>query len=66
MPRQHPFHASRDRRGYRGQALMREFLSDLVASTDFLDDARPGFLINPFTGERMEYDRYYFKAGRRL
>lgn len=44
---------------YRGEAIMQEFLSMLVDSDEFEENARPGFLINPYTGERMEFDRYY-------
>ena len=42
-----------------GEALMQEYLSLLVDSVDFEDNARPGFLVNPRTGERLELDRYY-------
>jgi hypothetical protein len=38
---------------------MKELLSLLVDSNEFEDNARPGFLINPKTGERLELDRYY-------
>lgn len=44
---------------YRGEEIMREYLSLLIDSTDFEDNARPGFLVNPLTNERMELDRYY-------
>jgi len=42
-----------------GEAIMQEYLSLLIDSTQFTDNARPGFLINPLTGERMEFDRLY-------
>lgn len=42
-----------------GEALMREYLSLLVDSEDFEDNAAPGFLVNPWTDERMELDRFY-------
>lgn len=42
-----------------GEALMREYLSLLIDSEEYDDDASPGFLVNPFTGEEMEFDRYY-------
>lgn len=42
-----------------GEALMREYLSLLVGSQDFEDDAEPGFLVNPYTDERMQLDRFY-------
>ncbi len=44
---------------FRGEALMREYLTHLVDSEDFEDDASPGFLVNPASGERMQLDRYY-------
>lgn len=44
---------------FRGEALMREFLSLIVASDEFEDDAAPGFLVNPYTDERLQFDRYY-------
>lgn len=43
----------------KGEAIMKEFLSLLVDSNEFEDNARPGFLINPKTQERLELDRYY-------
>lgn len=42
-----------------GEALMREYLSLLVDSDQFEDNAAPGFLVNPWTDERMELDRFY-------
>lgn len=48
-----------DKASYIGEALMREYLSLLVDSDDFEDDAAPGFLVNPLTEERMELDRFY-------
>lgn len=44
---------------YGGEAIMQEYLSLLVASDQFTDNARPGFLVNPQTGERLELDRFY-------
>ena len=43
----------------KGEALMKEYLSLLVDSHEFEDNARPGFLINPKTRERLELDRFY-------
>lgn len=45
--------------GHRGEAIMREYLSLLIDSDEFEDNARPGFLVNPLSDERMELDRYY-------
>jgi len=42
-----------------GEALMKEWLTLLIAESMFTDNARPGFMINPLTGERLEYDRRY-------
>lgn len=44
---------------FAGEAIMQEYLSLLVDSDQFTDNARPGFLISPLTGERLELDRYY-------
>jgi hypothetical protein len=44
---------------YGGEAIMQEYLSLLIDSNQFTDNARPGFLINPQTGERLELDRFY-------
>ncbi|MFZ5827776.1 MAG: ArsR family transcriptional regulator, partial [Bacillota bacterium] len=44
---------------YFGEWLMREYLSLLVDSEDYEDDATPGFLVNPRTGERLQLDRFY-------
>lgn len=44
---------------FRGEAIMKEYLSLLIESDEFEDNARPGFLVNPLTEERMELDRYY-------
>lgn len=44
---------------FRGEALMREYLSLLIDSDQFEDDAAPGFLVNPLTDERLQLDRYY-------
>lgn len=42
-----------------GEELMKEYLSLITDLDDFQDNATPGFLVNPFTDERMELDRYY-------
>jgi len=44
---------------YRGEALMRSFLSIITDTRECEDGARPEFLVNPASGERMELDRYY-------
>jgi len=38
---------------------MQEYLSLLIDSDQFTENARPGFLVNPQTGERLELDRFY-------
>jgi hypothetical protein len=50
------------RKEYKGEAIMQEYLSLLIDSDQFIDNARPGFLINPLTAERLEFDRFYQKA----
>lgn len=44
---------------FRGEAIMQEYLSLLIDSDQFTDNARPGFLVNPLTKERLELDRFY-------
>jgi hypothetical protein len=46
---------------YGGEAIMQEYLSLLIDSDQFTDNARPGFLVNPLTGERLELDRFYLE-----
>lgn len=42
-----------------GEAIMREFLSLMVESDLYEENACPGFLINPFTHQPLEFDRFY-------
>ncbi|HYF95940.1 MAG TPA: hypothetical protein VD969_27320 [Symbiobacteriaceae bacterium] len=42
-----------------GEGLMREYLSLLIDSDDYEDDATPGWLVNPQTDEHLQLDRYY-------
>lgn len=42
-----------------GEVLMKEWLSLLIDSGEYADNARPGFLTSPITGEPLEYDRWY-------
>lgn len=44
---------------FRGEALMREWLSLLIDSTEYADNGYYGFLVNPETNEQMQLDRYY-------
>ena len=48
-----------DRGKHKGEGLMRAYLTFIVDSVEFEDDASPGFLVNPFTDERMQLDRFY-------
>jgi hypothetical protein len=48
---------------HRGEVLLREFLNVLVAQADYEDNALLDLLLNPYTGELMELDRYYRSAG---
>lgn len=63
MERQKKYLAQMERRideaPYRGEALMREYLSLVVDSDEYEDNANPGFLVNPYTNEKVEFDRYY-------
>lgn len=63
---QHPDQAWRraaerrlQRHPYAGQALMQEFLTLIVDSRDFVDDASAGFLVNPRTQQLLQFDRFY-------
>lgn len=42
-----------------GEAIMREYLTLIVDSEEYEDNASPGFLVNPLTDERLQLDRYY-------
>ncbi|HET7559174.1 MAG TPA: hypothetical protein VFK80_04380 [Limnochordia bacterium] len=42
---------------FRGEALMREYLTLIIDSDQFEDDASPGFLVNPQSGEGLQLDR---------
>ena len=44
---------------HRGEGLMREYLSLLVDSVEYVDDAAPGFLARPTSGGVLELDRFY-------
>lgn len=48
-----------ERADFAGEALMRSYLSLIVKSRESVDRARPEFLVNPASGERMEFDRFY-------
>lgn len=47
------------RNGLAGEGIMQEYLTLLIDSTAFSENARPGFLVNPQTGDRLELDRFY-------
>lgn len=44
---------------YLGEQLMRELLSLIINSERFIDGSRPEWLMNPLSGENLEYDRFY-------
>ncbi|MGE5483883.1 MAG: hypothetical protein ACM3X4_02560 [Ignavibacteriales bacterium] len=46
----------------KGEFLMKRWLDLLVASDDFVDNARPPSLVNPMTGEPLEFDRFYLEG----
>ncbi|WP_264844312.1 hypothetical protein [Caldinitratiruptor microaerophilus] len=51
-----------EREAYKGEAVIKELANVQVASNRFHDNARPGFLVNPLTGERLEFDRWYLEG----
>ena len=48
-----------DRAAHVGEGIMRAMLSVIANTREFQDGARPDFLENPASGERLEFDRYY-------
>lgn len=48
-----------DRMDYTGEGLMRELLSLISSSQGCFDRIRPRFLVNSYSGERLELDRFY-------
>ncbi len=44
---------------HKGEYISKAWLSILVATDDYVDNARPSFLKNPQTGEPLELDRWY-------
>lgn len=48
-----------DKARFGGEALMREYLTLLVDSTHFRDNHSPNFLLNPWTTEHLQFDRFY-------
>lgn len=48
-----------NREEYRGEALMREYLSLISNSNNYVDNTFPGFLRNPRTDELLQFDRFY-------
>ncbi|MGI6628830.1 MAG: helix-turn-helix domain-containing protein [Bacillota bacterium] len=43
---------------HKGEYLTKAWLSHLILTDDYIDNARPAFLQNPITGELMELDRF--------
>ncbi|MGI6628894.1 MAG: hypothetical protein ACOX4K_11215 [Bacillota bacterium] len=44
---------------HKGEFLSKEYLYALVRQRNYIDNARPNFLIYPLTGEPLELDRYF-------
>jgi hypothetical protein len=44
---------------FKGEALMREYLSLIISGPEYRDNFSPDFLVNPMTGMTMQFDRYY-------
>lgn len=52
-----------NRQHYKGEAIMKEMLTALIPDVQFEDNARPGYIVNPNTQERLEVDRLYVNQG---
>ena len=46
-----------------GENLMRAVLDNTVAVSRYLDNCRPGHIVNPKSGYRLEFDRFYYSLG---
>ena len=44
-----------NRADYIGEEIMKQFLTAIVDSVEFEDNASPGFLVNPFTHEKWSW-----------
>ncbi|HOA71425.1 MAG: hypothetical protein WBL52_04505 [Bacillota bacterium] len=44
---------------HKGEFLTKHYLDCLVPQRNYIDNARPDFLVYPLTGERLEIDRYF-------
>ncbi|MDB4897025.1 MAG: hypothetical protein JWN15_3287 [Firmicutes bacterium] len=44
----------------KGESLMHEYLSAIINSDEYDDNMSPAWLLNPFTGEELQFDRYYW------
>jgi hypothetical protein len=42
-----------------GEYIMKKWLDLLIATNEYIDNARPEFLVNPRTKQTLEYDRLY-------
>lgn len=49
----------KDMAPFLGEFLMRKILDEIIASSTYMDNARPSFPINPETGQPLEIDRLY-------
>jgi hypothetical protein len=47
----------------KGEFLLKRNLDLWVRSEEFVDNARPAFLVNPRTKKPLEYDRWYYRIG---
>jgi hypothetical protein len=47
---------------HKGEALMREYLNVIIAIAEYEDNASPSYLLNPYTGAELQFDRYYSPA----
>lgn len=44
---------------FAGETLLKLMLTALVADSDYVENGRPGKMTNPYTGEPLEFDRWY-------
>ncbi len=49
---------------FKGEAVTKAILSFAIDSDEYVDNARPSFLVNPETKRPMELDRYYYREAK--
>lgn len=51
------------KKSFAGEKILQSMLTVMVADLEFVDNGRPGKMTNPYTGEPLEFDRWYMAAG---